>query len=54
MPKVGKTPTGFFKNVSYIQRIATQGGKAPLTPPVAINDIVNVKYTAIYRLSIKN
>src|SRR6476659_6461379 len=31
MPKVGKTATGVFANVSYVQRIATKGGKAPAT-----------------------
>src|SRR5688572_3053769 len=37
MPKVGKTPTGIFADVDYIQRIATQGGKAPATPPASID-----------------
>ncbi|HVG11577.1 MAG TPA: DUF3455 domain-containing protein, partial [Flavisolibacter sp.] len=54
MPKVGKTPTGIFANVAYIQRIATQGGKAPVTPPASLNETVEVKYTAVYRFTSKN
>lgn len=51
MPKTGKTPTGIFADVSYIQRIATNGGKAPLTPPVSSGQTVDVPYTAIYRFT---
>lgn len=51
MPKTGKTSTGIFANVSYVQRIATKGGKAPATPPVNETDAVDVPYTAIYRFS---
>ncbi|HYE55242.1 MAG TPA: DUF3455 domain-containing protein [Chitinophagaceae bacterium] len=54
MPKAGKTPTGIFSNVSYIQRIATGGGKAPNTPPANVNQTVDVKYIAVYRFSKKN
>lgn len=54
MPKDGKTATGIFSNVSYIQRIGTVGGKAPATPPTSATDTVDVKYTAIYRFSKKN
>ncbi len=54
MPKNGTTPTGIFQDVDYIQRIATVGGKAPVTPPTAANQTVDVNYTAIYRLSKKN
>jgi len=54
MPKTGKTPTGLFTNVSYIQRIATKGGKAPLTPPVNATDSIDVSYTAVYRFTRKN
>jgi hypothetical protein len=54
MPKTGKTPTGIFANVSYIQRIATTGGKAPATAPTAPTDTVDVPYTAVYRFSKKN
>lgn len=54
MPKMGKAPTGVFKDVLYIQRIATQGGKAPAVLPVSMNDTIDIKYTAIYRLSKKN
>ena len=53
MPKDGKTPTGIFADVSYIQRIATSGGKAPSTLPVTENDKVEVPYTAVYRFSKK-
>ena len=51
MPKVGTTPTGIFADVDYIQRIATKGGKAPLTPPSDINETIDVKYKAVYRFT---
>jgi hypothetical protein len=54
MPKTGKTPTGIFANVSYVQRIATNGGKAPATPPVSETDVVDVPYTAVYRFTKQN
>lgn len=54
MPKTGKIPTGIFANVSYVQRIATTGGKAPATLPVSAEETVDVKYTAVYRFSKKN
>jgi hypothetical protein len=54
MPKTGKTPTGIFADVSYIQRIATTGGKAPATPPTSLTETADVFYTAIYRFSKKN
>jgi Protein of unknown function (DUF3455) len=54
MPKTGKTPTGLFTNVSYIQRIATKGGKAPLTAPANATDSIDVPYTAVYRFTRKN
>jgi hypothetical protein len=50
-PKAGTTPTGIFADVDYIQRIATKGGKAPLTPPASANETVDVKYKAVYRFS---
>lgn len=53
-PKTGKTPTGFFAEVSYIQRIATLGGKAPATPPATATETIDVKYVAVYRFSKKN
>ncbi|HYF29874.1 MAG TPA: DUF3455 domain-containing protein [Chitinophagaceae bacterium] len=53
-PKVGKTPTGIFANVQYIHRIATEGGKAPSTPPANAGATTEVKYTAIYRFTRKN
>lgn len=51
MPKVGTTPIGIFADVDYIQRIATKGGKAPLTPPTALTQTVDVKYKAVYRFT---
>lgn len=54
MPKAGKTPTGIFANVSYVQRIATTGGKAPVNPPLSSTDTVDVHYTAVYRFVKKN
>ena len=54
MPKTGITPTGLFANVSYVQRIATVGGKAPVIPPVSVADTVDVPYTAVYRFTKKN
>ncbi|HEU5166428.1 MAG TPA: DUF3455 domain-containing protein [Chitinophagaceae bacterium] len=54
MPKTGTTPTGIFADVDYIQRIATKGGKAPLTLPTNINDTVEVKYKAVYRFTKRN
>lgn len=54
MPKTGKVPTGIFANVSYIQRIATTGGKAPATLPASAGETIEVKYTAIYRFTKKN
>jgi hypothetical protein len=53
-PKAGTTPTGIFADVDYIQRIATKGGKAPLTPPTYASETVEVKYKAVYRLSKTN
>lgn len=54
MPKAGTTPTGIFSNVMYIQRIATNGGKAPATAPTSLSQTVDIPYTAIYRFSKKN
>ena len=54
MPKTGKAPTGFFAQVSYIQRIATNGGKAPAVTPVSPDQTVDVPYTAVYRFTRKN
>ena len=51
MPKVGTTVTGIFADVDYIQRIATKGGKAPLTPPTSLTQTVDVKYKTIYRFT---
>lgn len=49
--KDGTTPTGIFADVDYIQRIATKGGKAPLTPPASADETIEVKYKAVYRFS---
>jgi hypothetical protein len=54
MPKEGTTPSGVFKNVAYIQRIATQGGKAPAAAPSKATDTIDVKYTAVYRFTKKH
>jgi uncharacterized protein DUF3455 len=54
MLQAGKTPTGIFANVSYVQRIDTHGGKPPSTPPVKADQTIDVGYTAIYRFSMKN
>ena len=51
MPKAGTTPTGIFADVDYIQRIATKGGKAPLTPPTSLTETVDVKYKTVYRFT---
>jgi hypothetical protein len=51
MPKEGSTPTGIFKDVLYIQRIATTGGKAPSTPPASASETIGVEYTAVYRFT---
>ncbi len=51
MPKMGTTLTGIFADVDYIQRIATKGGKAPLTPPSGINETIDVKYKTVYRFT---
>lgn len=53
-PKTGTTPSGIFADVDHIQRIATKGGKAPLTLPTNINEIADVKYKAVYRFTKKN
>ncbi|MBC7886904.1 MAG: DUF3455 domain-containing protein [Ferruginibacter sp.] len=54
IPKEGKTASGIFSNVFYIQRIATTGGKAPPAAPQSLSDTASVFYTAIYRFSKKN
>ena len=51
MPKAGTTPTGIFAGVDFIQRIATKGGKAPLTPPTSLTQTVDVKYKTVYRFT---
>jgi len=51
MPKIGTTATGIFADVDYIQRIATKGGKAPLTPPTSLTQTVDVKYKTVYRFT---
>lgn len=50
-PKAGKTATGIFAQVLYIQRIATTGGKAPAQLPLSGNETAEVPYTAVYRFS---
>jgi Protein of unknown function (DUF3455) len=51
MPKTGKTPTGIFANVAYIQRVATSGGKAPAILPTTADQTADVNYTAVYRFT---
>lgn len=53
-PLTGSTPTGIFSGVEYIQRIATNRGKAPAAAPRNISDTVDVRYTAVYRFSKRN
>lgn len=50
-PKTGSIPTGIFADVHFIQRIATKGGKAPLTPPSTASETIAVKYKAVYRFT---
>jgi len=50
-PRTGTIPTGIFADVAYIQRIATKGGKAPVTPPTKATQTVDVKYKAVYRFT---
>ncbi len=47
--KAGQEPTGIFQGVGYIFRIATKGGRAPVTPPTDAAATANVPYTAVYR-----
>jgi hypothetical protein len=54
MPKDGGSPTGIFKDVIYIQRVATTGGKAPTTPPSSASETIGVDYTAVYRFTKAN
>ena len=51
MPKVGTIPTGIFADVDYIQRIATKGGKAPVTSPTSLSETVDIKYKTVYRFT---
>lgn len=53
-PKTGKTPTGIFSQVNYIQRIATTGGRAPVNAPTNAAQTTDVPYTAIYRFTQQN
>ena len=39
---------GVFGSVTYIQRINTQGGKAPAAPPTAAGQEASIPYTAAY------
>lgn len=50
-PKEGTLPTGIFTDVTYIQRIATKGGKAPVAAPTRAGETVEVHYEAVYRFS---
>lgn len=50
-PKTGTAPAGVFKEVAYIQRIATKGGKPPLALPATGNETAAVNYRAVYRFT---
>lgn len=39
---------GIFSSVTYIQRVNTTGGLAPTSPGTAIDEVVEVPYTAEY------
>jgi hypothetical protein len=39
---------GMFSDVTYVQRLYTQGGKAPVDPPTEEGVEVSVPYTATY------
>jgi hypothetical protein len=39
---------GIFKSVSYIQRVKTTGGLAPIVPGTVVGEVVEVPYTAEY------
>lgn len=52
--KPGTTPTGIFADVDYIQRIATEGGKAPTAPPTSATQTTETAYKAVYRFTKKN
>lgn len=52
--KAGTVLTGVFADVDYIQRIATQGGKPPLTPPGSASQTIDVKYKDVYRFTKSN
>jgi hypothetical protein len=52
--KEGKPSTGLFSQVSYIQRIATVGGKAPAVAPTSEWQTAAVRYTAVYRFTKTN
>lgn len=54
MPKAGKTASGIFADVAYIQRIATVDGKAPTRLPTSFNDSIDIPYTAVYRFTKKS
>jgi hypothetical protein len=44
---------GNFAKVTYIQRVATSGGKAPADPPKRAGTRIGVPYTAEYHLWVK-
>lgn len=47
--KAGQEPTGIFRGVGYIFRIATTGGRAPAAAPADLTATAEVPYTAVYR-----
>jgi hypothetical protein len=48
--KAGEGRAGAFSPVIYIQRINTQGGKAPSDPPLRFGTRIGVPYRAVYLL----
>jgi Protein of unknown function (DUF3455) len=48
LQSVSTTGPGVFSSVTYIQRVNTQGGKAPAVPGDSVGASVEVPYTAEY------
>jgi hypothetical protein len=43
-----KDKTGAFSQATYVQRVHTRGGKAPVEGPVRTGTRIGVEYTAVY------
>jgi hypothetical protein len=48
LSKVSTEGPGIFSSVTYVQRLNTNGGKAPSTPGTTVGDKAKVPYTAEY------